>query len=41
MVEILLMVSVNGLYNYQNSNSNGRTYLVEAGRVMKEIEKQK
>ena len=41
MVEILLMVSVNGLYYYQNSKSNGRTYLVEAGRVMKEIEKQK
>lgn len=41
IVEILLILSINGLYFYQNSNSNGRLYLVEARRVIKEIEEQK
>jgi len=41
IVEILLIVSVNGLYFYQNNGSDGRLYLVEARRVIKEIEEQK
>ena len=41
IVEILLIVSVNALYFYQNNDSDGRLYLVEARRVMKEIEEQK
>ena len=41
IVEILLIVSINGLYLYQNNGSDGRTYLVEAGRLIKEIEQQK
>ena len=41
IVEILLIVSVNGLYFYQNNQSEERVYLVEARRVIKEIEKQK
>lgn len=41
IVEILLILSANGLYFYQNNDSDGRLYLVEAGRVMKEIEEQK
>ena len=41
IVEILLIVSANGLYFYQNNDSDGRLYLVEARRVIKEIEEQK
>lgn len=41
IVEILLIMSINGLYLYQNNGSDGRTYLVEAGRLIKEIEQQK
>ena len=41
VVEILLIVSANGLYFYQNNDSDGRLYLVEARRVIKEIEEQK
>lgn len=41
IVEILLILSVNRLYFYQNSDSSGRLYLVEARRVIKEIEEQK
>ncbi|MEY8390923.1 sensor histidine kinase [Lachnospiraceae bacterium] len=41
IVEILLIVSVNGLYFYQNNGDDGRLYLVEARRVIKEIEEQK
>ena len=41
VVEILLIVSVNRLYFNQNNDSDGRLYLVEARRVMKEIEEQK
>ena len=41
IVEILLTVSVNRLYFNQNNDSDGRLYLVDARRVMKEIEEQK
>lgn len=41
IVEILLILSMNGLYFYQNNDSDGKLYLVEARRVMKEIEEQK
>lgn len=41
ITEILLIVSINGLYLYQNSSSDGRLYLVETRRVIKEIEEQK
>ena len=41
IVEILLIVSVNRLYFNQNNDSDGRLYLVDARRVMKEIEEQK
>lgn len=41
ITEIVLIVSINGLYLYQNSSSDGRTYLVEAERLIKEIEEQK
>ena len=41
IVEILLLVSANGLYFYQNNDSDGRFYLVEARRLIKEIEEQK
>lgn len=41
IVEILLILSVNTLYFYQNSDSDGRLYLVEARHVIKEIEEQK
>ena len=41
VVEILLIVSVNRLYFNHNNDSDGRLYLVEARRVMKEIEEQK
>ena len=34
-------MSANGLYFYQNNDSDGRLYLVEARRVIKEIEQQK
>ena len=40
IVEILLILSANGLYFYQNKNGDGRLYLVEARRVIKEIEEQ-
>ncbi len=41
IVEILLILSANILYFYQNNDSDGRLYLVEARRLMKEIEEQK
>jgi len=41
IAEILLILSANGLYFYQNNGSDGRLYLVEARRVIKEIEEQK
>ena len=41
IIEILLILSANRLYFYQNNNSSGRLYLVEARRVVKEIEEQK
>ena len=40
-VEILLILCGNGLYIYENTDSNGRIYLVEAKRVIREIEEQK
>lgn len=41
IAEILLILSANGLYFYQANGSDGRVYLVEARRVIKEIEAQK
>lgn len=41
VVEILLILSINGLCFYQNDGSDGKLYLVEARRLMKEIEEQK
>jgi len=41
IAEILLILSANGLYFYQNNDSDGRSYLVEARRAVKEIEEQK
>lgn len=41
IVEMLLILLANGLYFYQNNDSDGRFYLVEARRLMKEIEEQK
>ena len=41
IVEILLILPVNCLYFYQNNGSGGKLYLVEARRLIKEIEEQK
>ena len=41
IIEILLILSTNRLYFYQNNDSDGKLYLVEARRVIKEIEEQK
>ncbi len=41
IVEILLILSANILYFHQNNYSDGRLYIVEAKRAMKEIEEQK
>ncbi|MDE6992714.1 MAG: hypothetical protein K2P42_18910 [Lachnospiraceae bacterium] len=41
IVEILLILSTNRLYYIQNKDSDGKLYLVEARRLMKEIEEQK
>ncbi len=41
IVEILLILSANILYFSNNNDSDGRLYLVEARRVIKEIEEQK
>ncbi len=41
IVEIVLILSTNSLYFYQNNDSDGRLYLVEARRLIKEIEEQK
>ena len=41
IVEILLILSANMLYFYQNNDRDGKLYLVEARRVIKEIEEQK
>lgn len=38
IVEILLILLVNGLYVYQNSESGARLYRVEARRIIREIE---
>lgn len=40
IIEILLVLLANILYFYKNNNSDGKLYLVEARRVIKEIEKQ-
>lgn len=40
IVEILLIAVVNGMYYHQNNDSDDRTYLVEARRLTKEIERQ-
>lgn len=40
LVEILLILLTNGLYFYQNNDGDGKLYLVEARRLMKEIEEQ-
>ena len=41
IIEVLLILSTNRLYFYQNNDSDGKLYLVEAKRVIKEIEEQK
>ena len=41
IVEILLILSTNRLYYNQNRDSDGKLYLVEARRLMKEIDEQK
>lgn len=41
LAEILLLLSANRLYFYQNHDSGGKLYLVEAKRAVKEIEEQK
>ena len=41
IAEILLILLTNILYLHQNNDSGGRLYLVEARRVIKEIEEQK
>lgn len=41
IIEILLILSANILYFYHNHDSDGRLYLVEARRAVKEIEEQK
>ncbi len=41
IVEILLILSANILYFSNNNDSDGRLYLVEARRLVKEIEEQK
>ena len=41
IVEIVLIVSVNVLHFHQNNDNGGRAYLVEAKRLVKEIEEQK
>lgn len=38
--EILLILSANGLYFFRNNDSDGRLYLVEARRLIREIEEQ-
>lgn len=40
IVEILLILSTNRLYYNQNRDSDGKLYLVEARRLMKEIDEQ-
>lgn len=40
IIEIVLIVSVNVMYFHQNNDNDGRTYLVEAKRLVKEIEGQ-
>ena len=41
IAEILLILLTNRLYFHQNNDSGGKLYLVEARRVIKEIEEQK
>ena len=41
VIEIVLVVLGNGLYIYEKSGNSGRLYLVEASRLVKEIEEQK
>lgn len=41
IAEIMLILSANILYFYQNNDRDGKLYLVEARRLMKEIEEQK
>ena len=41
IVEMLLILLTNGLYFFEKKDSDGRFYLVEARRVIKEIEEQK
>lgn len=40
IIEMILVLSCNGLYIYQNTNNAGRLYRVEAKRVVREIEAQ-
>lgn len=40
IVELVLIVFVNGLYMYQNGGSGARLYLVEVKRMVREIEQQ-
>ncbi len=40
IIEMILVLSCNGLYIYQNTNSGGRLYRVEAKHVVREIEAQ-
>lgn len=40
IAEILLILLANRLYFHQNNDSGGKLYLVEARRVIKEIEEQ-
>ena len=41
IAEILLILLANGLYFYQNNDGGGKLYLVEARRVIKELEEQR
>ncbi len=41
IAEILLILSANILYIYQNHDNDGKLYRVEARRVIKEIEEEK
>ena len=41
IVEMLLILLTNGLYFFEKKDSDGRFYLVEARRLIKEIEEQK
>ncbi len=40
LIELVLIASANIVYFFQNSNSDGRLYLVEAKRLVRELEEQ-